>query len=77
MNVIISNFGDDSIALIHWAYTHKLKNVYVLSVATGWEATSWQNRIHKGHLWITSLGFTHEHLKPKANFSENIKTFAK
>jgi 3'-phosphoadenosine 5'-phosphosulfate sulfotransferase (PAPS reductase)/FAD synthetase len=72
MNVIITNFGDDSIALIQWAYEHRLENVYVLSVATGWEADSWQTRIQTGHQWIMSLGFNHQHIPAQATFSENI-----
>jgi hypothetical protein len=72
MNVIITNFGDDSIALIQWAHELHLEDVRVLSVSTGWEADSWQARIQIGHQWITSLGFTHEHLKPQATFSENV-----
>ncbi len=64
---IISNFGNESIALIQWAYEQKLDNVTVLSVETGWSALIWQERVSLAQDYIQHLGFTSHRLKaPKS-----------
>ncbi|MDA7742383.1 phosphoadenosine phosphosulfate reductase family protein [Francisellaceae bacterium] len=72
MNVIITNFGDDSIALIQWAYEQKLEELHILSVDTGWEASTWHQRIQDSAQWVKTLGIKHEHLQPQATFPENV-----
>ena len=43
MNVICCSGGNDSVALIEWAYLDALKNVTVLFNDTGW-AIPWWNK---------------------------------
>lgn len=45
MNVIMTNYGDDSVALMQWAIEAKLPNLYIVSVDTGWSASGWDQRI--------------------------------
>ena len=72
MYIIVTNFGDDSVALIEWAHNKKLDDVVILSVETGWEDKNWNNRIVKAKKWINDLNFHHNHLHPKAMFNDNI-----
>ncbi|WP_119343140.1 hypothetical protein [Facilibium subflavum] len=73
MHCLIANFGDDSVALIQWAYENKLDDVIVLSVDTGWQASIWQERLDIAHQWIQTLGFTHHHLPAEHDFSALVR----
>lgn len=56
--VIFSSYGNDSIALIQWAYEHRLGNVVVSYTDTGWAADWWGARVEQAESWVTgSLGF--------------------
>jgi len=70
MHILIANFGNDSIALIQWAFEQKLKDVTVLYVETGWAAPEWPARVEKCVQWAQSLGMHFVSLKPKQNFTE-------
>jgi hypothetical protein len=72
MHILITNFGDDSIALIHWAYQNRLTDLHILSIATGWEDKSWGLRIKQAQEWINNLNIPYEHLIPKTLFSDNV-----
>ena len=73
MHCIISNFGDDSIALIQWAYDNQLDSLVVLSVDTGWQASSWHTRLKQAQKWLNTLGVTHHHLKNEHGFAELVQ----
>ena len=73
MHCIITNFGDDSVALIQHAYELGLEDVVVLSVDTGWQARAWQARVDSARSWIQELGFDSVHLKPEHDFSALVK----
>ncbi|MBK2124138.1 hypothetical protein [Fangia hongkongensis] len=73
MYAIIANFGDDSIALIQWAYENKLNDVHVLSVDTGWQGEQWEARCELADKWIKALEFTHQRLKPEHDFSTLVE----
>jgi len=45
MNIICCSGGNDSIALIRWAWVSKLRSVTVLYNDTGWAAPKWEIRI--------------------------------
>lgn len=70
MFILLSNFGDESIALIQWAREKQLKNVTVVSFVTGWEAPEWNQRIAKGMNWVQSIGFNYHYIEPPLSFSE-------
>lgn len=73
MNVLVSNLGDDSIALIQWAYDDKLSDCYVVYVHTGFEAYHWQERINKAATWVQSLGFTFVPITPEHTLIDMMK----
>ncbi len=56
--IIKASYGNDSIALIQWAFEQKLKNVAVLYNDTGWASREWGARVSEMETWVQSLGFT-------------------
>jgi hypothetical protein len=70
---IIANFGDDSIALIQWAYANNLTDVHILYVHTGWQAERWQFHCDKSCQWVKKLGFISHKLKPEYDFSRLVE----
>lgn len=55
--VIFSSYGNDSVALIQWAYEQNLKDVVVVFSDTGWAARWWAERVEQLEYWVHSLGF--------------------
>jgi hypothetical protein len=43
--IIRTNYGDDSLALIQWAFESQLKQVTVVYIDTGWAAKDWIDRV--------------------------------
>jgi Phosphoadenosine phosphosulfate reductase family len=68
IHFIFGNYGDNTIALIRWAYENKLSNVSVIHVETGWSACDWQQRVARGQQFAQACGFNMVTLTPKANF---------
>ena len=58
MKVIFASYGNDSVALIQWAYENDLKDVYVAHSDTGWAADGWEKRVSQAEAWVKTLGFT-------------------
>jgi len=56
MNVISSSYGNDSIALIQWAFQKGL-NCTVVYCDTGWAAPDWQDRVTEGENFAKKCGF--------------------
>lgn len=57
LNVISSSYGNDSMALIRWAFLNQLQNVTVAYCDTGWAAPWWPQRVEKGEALAQSYGF--------------------
>lgn len=55
--VIFSSYGNDSVALIQWAYEQGLEDVVVVYSDTGWAATWWIKRVEQMEAWVRSLGY--------------------
>lgn len=55
--VIFSSYGNDSVALVQWAYDEGLRGVVVVYSNTGWAARWWGDRVGKMEAWVRSLGF--------------------
>jgi Phosphoadenosine phosphosulfate reductase family len=55
---IKSSYGNDSAALIQWAFEHALEDVVVIYNDTGWSERSWNNRVSALESWVIGLGFT-------------------
>lgn len=56
--VIFASGGNDSVALVQWAYDNRLSNVVVAYSNTGWASPSWPSRIERFKVWVESLGFS-------------------
>ena len=57
MNIISSSCGNDSVALIQWAYENKLPDVTVTYIDTGWSAPNWEDRVNSVQDYVIGLGF--------------------
>lgn len=55
--VIFSSYGNDSVALIQWAYESGLDEVSVVYSDTGWAVDWWSTRVKAAETWVRSLGF--------------------
>lgn len=55
--VIFASYGNDSVALIRWAFERKLAAVTVAYSDTGWAADWWPARVEHAEAWVRSLGF--------------------
>ena len=55
--VIFASYGNDSIALIQWAFMEGLQDVTVAFNETGWARFDWDARIQKAEQWIATIGF--------------------
>lgn len=63
--VISVSYGNDSLAMIRWAYEASLDafgRVVVAYCDTGWAAPGWTRRIEMGEAFVASLGFEHVRL---------------
>jgi len=56
--VISTSYGNDSTAMIRWAYERGLKNVVVAYCDTGWAAPGWMQRVIQGEKLATECGFS-------------------
>ncbi len=73
MNVISSSYGNDSIALIQWAYENRLFDVTVVFCDTGWANKNWAKRVKRGEWFAKNCGFKTVIIKPKMQFEELMK----
>jgi 3'-phosphoadenosine 5'-phosphosulfate sulfotransferase (PAPS reductase)/FAD synthetase len=73
MHIIFGNYGNQTVALMQWAYEQGLEDVYVINVATGWEQQHWHERVAKAQLCCQNLGFKPLQLSAKPGFKELIR----
>ena len=58
MRVIFASYGNDSIALIQWAYENLTpQEITVAYSNTGWAADWWGDRVERAEDWAVSLGY--------------------
>lgn len=75
MYLLSSSYGNDSCALMVWAYLAKLKDVHVIFVDTGWSGNGWLERVKRLETWASGgLGFTVHHEKSTMGFEELVRT---
>lgn len=55
--VISASYGNDSMALIQFAYETQLKDVTVVYCDTGWAKSDWHKRVEAGEALAKSYGF--------------------
>lgn len=58
MHVVFASCGNDSIALIQYAYEKGLFDVTIIYSDTGWAADWWEKRVKRVEEWARNLGFT-------------------
>ncbi len=56
--IIFASGGNDSIALVQWAFENGYKGVAVAYSDTGWAASWWPLRMSRFQKWVISLGFS-------------------
>ena len=72
MNIIIANYGNESLALIQWAWQQAMPNLLVLSVDTGWEAQDWQAHRLQVFRWMEERNIIYQHLNAQLTMAESI-----
>ncbi len=72
MNILITNFGKESVALIQWAHEQKLADIQVISVDTGWGALSWEALRRQGEQWLKKLEKPYHHLSAPKTMQELV-----
>lgn len=72
MHIILSDLGDDGIALTQWAINQKLEDVYVIYVNTNWQSQAWLKRIDQVKSWCIENQLNFEQLEPQADFSRQV-----
>lgn len=73
MYIVISNYSLDSMALIQFLKDIGAKNVYCLSVETGFSSERWPKSKTLITDWITSLNYTPITLKPKISLPQLVE----
>lgn len=71
--IIRTQYGDDSIALVQWAYEAGFTQVQTAYVDTGWAASQWQTRIPLVEQHIQSCGFTPHTIVSKISFEAAVR----
>ena len=71
--VISASYGNDSMAMIRWAYERDLKNVVVVYCDTGWAAPGWWQKVCAGETAAKAMGFEVVQLK-SIGMSELVRT---
>lgn len=73
MNVLIANYGNESLALIQWAIEQELENILVLSVDTAWQSVAWENHLTLVFDYLKKAGLAYQHIVPKSQFIDAVK----
>lgn len=71
--VLSVSYGNDSIALIQWAYERGLENCFVVYCDTGWAHPEWPERVKKGMALAEKYGFVTWNTKSKYSFAEWVE----
>lgn len=71
--VIRSNYGDDSIALVQWAFEAKLKQVEVITIDTGFAAEEFESRKQLGEEHARRCGFKTRTIISPISFAAAVK----
>lgn len=69
MNVVFGNLGNETVALMEWAYQQQLSDVNVVFVMTGWMAQHWQQRIDAARALAQRYQFQFHTINSKPDFT--------
>lgn len=72
MNIISASYGNDSVAMLRWAYERSLPDVAVVYCDTGWAAETWPARVQAGERLARGYGFT-THRVQSIGFAELVR----
>lgn len=70
MNIIRSNYSNNSMALVQWASEQQLEDVTVIYIDTGWSAESWLDYVARCEAWVKEKGFEVVHIEPITPFED-------
>lgn len=56
--VIFASYGNDSVALIQWAFEAELRDVVVVYSDTQWSSRDWDRRVSRLERWVHRLGYS-------------------
>ncbi len=73
MNVIAGNFANPTIALIQWAVEHKLRDVVIVAIDTGWAAPAWQTRVDNALAYARECGLQTKQLQAQGSFAGMVR----
>lgn len=71
-NIIVSNFGNDSIALIQWCINHKIENLEVVCVDTKWANSIWKDRCIEVKQFLNKNKINLKILESAVSFSDAV-----
>lgn len=74
MNIIRSNYSNNSLALIQWAYEQQIEDLVVCYVDTGWSAHGWLDYVARCEAFVKAQGFEVVHLHARMPFADLINT---
>jgi hypothetical protein len=72
MHILFGNYGNNTIALIQWAYENKLLDVSVVHAETGWAAQEWADHVQRGQALASRYDFTPITLSAPATFQQLV-----
>jgi len=73
MNIISASYGNDSIALLRWAYEQGIEDCYVVYAETGWCRQDWGRRVQVGEQLAESYGFITWRVKGQFDFEGLVR----
>ena len=71
--VISASYGNDSMAMIRWAFELGLQNVVVAYCDTGWAAPGWDLKVGAGETAAKAMGFETIRIKPEMQFADLVR----
>ncbi len=70
MHIISTSYGNDSKALIQWAFEQGLNDVICAYIDTGWSSKEWSIEIDTGESLAARCGYKTVRIKPDVQFTE-------
>ena len=70
--VVLTSYGNDSIALIQWMHEHGKRDVLCLYSHTGWAQDGWDERVARGESLARSYGYAVARTQPAMEFEDLV-----
>ncbi len=72
MNIVFTSCGNDSIALLQWAFEQELPEIHAAYSDTKWSSDDWPERVERVKQWVEASGGTFHTIE-----SEGFESMAK